>query len=562
MRRFADFPIILKTLVSPAFGCLMMVVIGAVFVLAYVKIQDSTDLSNRSKKVAAQIDDVRLDLGVAETELMRALTWTMSKVADDKVNEVTKSVNAAVTRANARAKAMQTAGLSIPDDLVSALRAQVDDLGGPVQQVIDMLSADAVLATMFFNDVAERFAALNKLSQSLNQAADKVEQDAVAAQTKVLSDALVQILGCVGVAVVLALGAAILAGRAVATPVRQLTRVMTRLVEHDLSVAVSGADRRDELGGMARAVLVFKESMERADRLGEEQARATAAREQHAQALEQLIGRFDDEAGVMLRNVAKAAKDMTGTAASLTAIAEEATRRAQTVAGASEQASSNVQAVASAAEELTSSIVEIGRQVATSTEISKRAVADAGRANEQVKGLTDAAERIGKVVELINNIASQTNLLALNATIEAARAGDAGKGFAVVAGEVKSLATQTAKATEEIASQVSGIQRVTGDTADAIRQIGGVIGQVNEIATSIAAAIEEQGAATREIARNVQEGARGTNEVSHNIAGVNEAADSTRTAAAEVSSAATGLAGQSSDLYHLVERFLGDVRAA
>ncbi len=271
---------------------------------------------------------------------------------------------------------------------------------------------------------------------------------------------------------------------------------------------------------------------------------------------------FDERMGQTLHSFTEAATRMQGTANTLSATAEEVTHRTTAVAAASEQASVNVQTVASAAEELSASVTEIGRQVAESTRISGEAVQQANRTDATVRGLADAAQKIGEVVSLISDIASQTNLLALNATIEAARAGEAGKGFAVVAGEVKHLASQTAKATDEISQQVTTIQGVTHDAVQAIRTIADTIDQINTIATAVSAAIEEQGAATQEIARNVAEASHGTRDVSDNILAVNQTADDTRRSAAEALAAASELTSRSDSLQRDVSAFFGEIQTA
>ena len=255
--------------------------------------------------------------------------------------------------------------------------------------------------------------------------------------------------------------------------------------------------------------------------------------------------------------VASASTEMQSSAQAMSSGAEETARQSQAVSAASEEATTNVQTVAAAAEEMSNSITEISRQVTSSSEIATRAVAEAEKTNTTVEGLSEAAQKVGEVVKLISDIAEKTNLLALNATIEAARAGEAGKGFAVVANEVKSLAEQTAKATDEIASQIGSIQTETTGAVDAISGIGKTIEEINEIATTISSAVEQQSAATQEIARNCQEAAKGTQEVSANIMGVNQAADETGKQAQQVLEAAAELAKQGDTLKAEISRFMG-----
>ena len=319
--------------------------------------------------------------------------------------------------------------------------------------------------------------------------------------------------------------------------------------------------RTDEFGTVARALNLTKAALLEAHNREEAQKAAEVERvEQRRAERNRMAEHFETSVGAVVETVSAAAAEMQSTAQAVSGTADQTSRQSTAVAAAAEQASANVQTVASAAEELSSSISEISRQVAQSTQVAGAAVAEVDGANQKVQGLAEAANKIGEVVALITDIADQTNLLALNATIEAARAGEAGKGFAVVASEVKNLANQTARATEEISNQIGGIQGATQDAVSAIGSIGGIINQINEITSAIAAAVEEQGAATQEIARNVEQASSGTQEVSSNIAQVTQAASETGSSATQILDAAAELGRQSDMLNGEVGNFLNTIR--
>lgn len=439
------------------------------------------------------------------------------------------------------------------DDILKLMSAYHSDFKAAAKIRLQLVPDTSALSKIF----KEATPALDAIHENAveNLAVAKSEARSIVNTTKTL-----MILAVLIVASIVTVLSTII-GKTLAGSISNMTKAMQTLAGGNSSVKIPAQNRKNEIGDMAHATNIFKENMIENERMSEEQRIAREKRENRATKLEKLTSSFGENVSRVLSNVTESAAGMEVTARTMTATAEQTANQAQIVATAAEEATNNVQTVASASEELSSSIQEISRQVSQSTNIANTAVAEVSNTNQKVNGLAKAANKIGEVVEMITDIADQTNLLALNATIEAARAGEAGKGFAVVASEVKNLANQTAKATEEISTQISNVQGATQDAVVAIGNIGNTINQLNEISSAIAAAVEEQGAATQEIARNVEQAASGTTEVSATILEVTEATKLTDSSSNEVLVAASGMSSEADSLKKQVETFLSEIKS-
>jgi methyl-accepting chemotaxis protein len=490
---------------------------------------------------------------------VRSATWQLIATGDEGQKQVIANRTGGLddTLDSARSIISDTGLLGTIDSLATTVKGFSAATREAVQAEADKKELVDVKAVPAANQILE-------LMQTALDIAEKNTEEAKKLATTELSQANRLSLVMTIVMMVSLVGSVIFTFVSVSRPLTRLNGALGKMAAGELNIEIPGGDRGDEIGDVAKTVIVIRQNAEQKAR---DEAEAKANQDKHVTErrkadMIKLADNFETAVGEIVETVSSAATELEASASTLTSTAERAQELTTMVASASEEASANVQSVASATAQLSSSVAEIGRQVQESARMASDAVGQARATTDRVSELSKAASRIGDVVELINTIAGQTNLLALNATIEAARAGEAGRGFAVVASEVKALAEQTAKATGEIGQQISGIQAATQESVGAIREISGTIEKLSDISSAIAAAVEEQGAATQEISRNVQQAAQGTLQVSSNITDVQRGASETGSASSQVLSAAQSLSGDSNRLKLEVGKFLNSVRAA
>jgi methyl-accepting chemotaxis protein len=554
-----------KVQLAPAFLILVLIGVGVYALQALRSNQAAVDaLVSGPVRQSELANELTTTAWVAQAKLYRLAATAANEKDDKKVAAFAKEASVAAARIADALKAVEAAEGDLNPAAFAKLKAAVAGYLKQSKNAIEMADGDAGSALMFIKGAERNFADIEKLTDELiARSTDGKDREIARAGIKLEQQQLM----LTGVLLVVAFAGIIvsfLIGRNISRPVVAMSKAMRELAVGNFEVQLPGLGRRDEVGQMARAIEEFKvqaiakAERETAEREQKNRELAAARRSE----LHNLADRFETAVGVIIENVGSASTELENSAVILTKSSAATQQLSTVVTAASEETSTNVQSVASATEEMAGSINEIGRQVADSNRIANEAVDQAGKTDARIAELSLAASRIGDVTKLITTIAEQTNLLALNATIEAARAGDAGRGFAVVAQEVKALAAQTAKATSEISTQITGMQAATQDSVLAIKEISGTIGKVSEIAAAIAAAIEEQGAATQEIARNVQQAAIGSTQVATSIADVNRGAGDTGSASSQVLSSAQLLSNENKRLKAEVVKFLATVRAA
>lgn len=556
-----NLSILSKSLAAPLLATAMIAVVAAVFVATYLQIRGHMDEQARISELRVDVQDALLNLSTAHMETLRATNMKYAQVPDNLIAEAADSARSYLGKVQEILDRRVAIGGAESEQL-TAMAELFDGYRGPTEETLDTIVIDAFMAAMFLNDAQVRLLETAEAGRALLKGV--VEADAAIARevNGALAFTLIAVLTASVLAVLLSGSAGLFFGRAIANPARALTNSMRQLADGDTSVTIEGTSLGDEIGQMASTVQVFRDNMIRNEELSRQTAREQQERAARAERLEKLTSTFDADVRSALDVLSSAASDMNRTSVTLTEAVGDTNSQVASISTTASMVSGSVQTVASAAEELSASINVISDQVQRQSSMAQSASDAASGSRQHVHELAGQAERIGEVVDLIQDIAEQTNLLALNATIEAARAGDAGRGFAVVATEVKSLATQTAQATENIASQIQAVQTQTKATVTAIEDIVKWIGEMNEVSAAVAAAVDEQNAATQEIGRSASQAAAGTSDVTQGIEGVTRSADSTGTASGEVKDAAGKLSENASTLSKLVDGFLSDVRTA
>ena len=534
MKRLNNLSITGKSLISTMIGVLVLVGMGWLAISSFIEAQRANDEQSVATEMMSQARDAWIDLARGHAALYRAINLKSQNVEVALVRGAKNEVVQAIDRAKKSLASLKVTGLPIDPQLVTKAAKAVGDYGGAAGQAASFVEEDAFNATMFMTDAEQKFVGAQQDVSTLVAAAIELESAVDEQMTAMMHARLVTIAVFAGVAVLVLIVVSTLLGRLISRPIVLMTATMRRLAGGDLAAEIPAADRKDEVGQMAEALLVFRQNAQEARSLQAAADAEHAQKERRQAAMDRHTQEFGTSAAGVMASLARSAGAMRATAGEMSSAAQRTRESAARAANGATISASNLASVAASAEQMSASINEISGQTARATRAVGGAVERASVTDAKVGGLASAADRVGDVVRLITEIASRTNLLALNATSEAARAGEAGKGVAVVAGEVKGLATQTTKATEEISTQITAIRAATGEAVTAVREVSASIAEVSEVATAIAAAVEQQAAATREIAVSVQTVTNATQEATKAMQEVSSISETTDAASSQV----------------------------
>jgi methyl-accepting chemotaxis protein len=559
---FKNMPMLGK--IFSLLGFLSVIVIAAVFFT-----------TSRMSAISADYGRVIAGPGVASVDMERA-SKNILRVETAFYKLVSSSDSQDIAAANSELKQAQSSFSKETNEALKALPSEtkrIEGIQASYNTAIDETCAETrQLAENGDDNDAFRLMktkcdpAISQLEKTMAQVVDDTIEDNAAASAAASADTQRTIgITWAGLGfglVVVMLGAMIITRMGIVRPLTALNTTMTEMDKGQLDIAVPGQDRKDELGGMARTLETFRKGLEEGVRLREAAEAAKATELARLQRERQVVESFQGKMVNLADSFVRSSGEVSDAAQSLSATAEETSRQAMVVSGAAEEAAVNVQTVAAATEEMSASVSEINGQVTRAAQVASEAASEISNTEMEIRALIDAAAGIGAVVSLINDIAAQTNLLALNATIEAARAGESGRGFAVVASEVKTLANQTARATQDIGDRVAQIQDATGRTVGSIEKIVATITDMRNISANIASAVEQQGAATHEIAGNTIKASDGTQQVTENIFGVGRAAEMTGAASTQLMGLSGNLSDQAGDLQKEVQSFVKQLQTA
>jgi len=566
MHRFHNLRIRWKMLLAPALLIVVIVALSA-YAISILRANQKAiqDLVSGPLRQAEIVSDFTSLISGAHVRLYRLTATAANETDQKKIKTLADQSTAAVKDIADKVKVLDGVdfGTAESAEMLDKLRAAVTSYLKQANYVIDMADGQAGSALMFMVTAERSFAQIDKLTDDLTMVSNDIRDREIARANARLEKDMILLPSIALAAIIAGFLVSVLVGIGIAKPVVQIAGVIRRIAHSDFNVDIPAIGQRDEIGVIAASVQVFKNNMLENERLRAQQKETEQRTETEKKAaMQALADEFQTTVGHIADKFSMAANQLQSAAFTLTKAAEHAHELSSTVATASEQTSANVHSVASASEEVSTSVAEIVKTVEKASAIAHHAVKQAGKTDSRMVELSQAASRIGDVVKLITDIAQQTNLLALNATIEAARAGEAGKGFAVVAQEVKALASQTAKATEDIGTQIAAMQSATNDSVSAIHDIGKIITEISEIAIGIAAAMEEQGNTIQSMSHSIVQAAQGTSLVASHITDVNHAASQTGSASAQVLTSAKELAEDGSRLKQELDKFLMKVRAA